>query len=114
MQVWRQRAEATLTGPDEPELPERELHHSLDGRWVGTTSFDPHGGSVVEAALDLASSSDAEGEPRRSAARRRADALVDLCGWFLEHYPAGTKPRRRPDLNVVVNLDDLPAGSDRW
>ena len=112
MQVWRQRAEATLDDPEEAKAPRRELHHSqtLDGRWECTASFDAHGGGVVDAALDLAASPDAEGEPRRSPAQRRADALVDLCQWFVDHYPAGAKRARRPDLDVVIDLGDLDTG----
>ncbi len=111
MQVWRQRAEATLADPEAPEAPRRQLHHSqtLDGRWETTASLDAHGGAVLEQALGLASSPDGEGE-HRSPAQRRADALVDVCQWFLEHYPGGSKPRRRPDLDEAVNLDDLDAG----
>ena len=84
----------------------RELHHSqtLDGRWESTASWDAHGGAVLDKAIDLASSPDAEGE-RRSPAQRRADALMDLCQWFLDHYPGDVKRRRRPDLDVVVDLE---------
>jgi hypothetical protein len=50
------------------------------------------------------------GEGRRAPARRRADALVDVCRFFLDHQhhlPAG---RHRPHLNVVIDLDDLDSG----
>ena len=94
MQLWRERAEALLDDRQEPADPPRALHHSqtLDGRWVTDGSFDPEGGSVIDAALGLAVSPEAEGEPSRSPPRRRGVALVDVCRWFLE-----TTPVPRPD-----------------
>lgn len=54
---------------------------------------------------------DAAGDPPdgpvRLAAQRRADALVDLCRWFLDHQHGHRGGRHRPHLNVVVDLDDL-------
>jgi hypothetical protein len=115
MQLWRQRAEALLPDPEPPAAPKRELHHSqtLDGRWESTASWDPEGGAVIDAALGLASSPDAEGEEPRSASQRAGDALVDVCRWFLQHHPGGVERRRRPDVDVIVNLDDLEAGVGR-
>jgi hypothetical protein len=51
-----------------------------------------------------------ESEPARSPARRRADALVDLCRWFLDHQQTHRGGRHRPHLNVVIeagNGNDL-------
>jgi len=111
MRFWRARAEALVDGA-EGRLPERTVHLSctLGARWVLDGDLDPEGGSVLATALRLAEADDAEGEPKRSAARRRADALVDVARFFLDHQghvPAG---RHRPHLNVVVRYDDLVAG----
>jgi Domain of unknown function (DUF222) len=109
MQDWARRAEAVVgDDPDAPQ-PERSLHLSriLDGRRELSGSFDPEGGAVIATALRLASTRDVEGEPARSAAQRRGDALVDVCRWFLDHQHDRRGGRHRPHLNVVATLDDL-------
>jgi 5-methylcytosine-specific restriction protein A len=123
MQAWRERADALLDSADgaepdpEPE-PERSLHLSrtLDGRGELRGSLDAASTTVVEEALRLSSSPDADGERARVPSERRADALVDLCRWFLDHREAGGAGgggRNRPHVNVVVSLPDVVAGSGR-
>ena len=109
MQDWARRADAVLgDDPDKPQ-PERSLHLSriLDGRRELSGSFDPEGGAVIATALRLASTRDLDGEPARSPAQRRGDALVDVCRWFLDHQQHHRGGRHRPHLNVVATLDDL-------
>ena len=108
MQSWARHAEALLGDKDKPQ-PERSLHLSriLDGRHELSGSFDPEGGAVIATALRLAATRDVDGEPARSAARRRGDALVDMCRWFLDHQHERLGGRHRPHVNVVATLDDL-------
>jgi hypothetical protein len=113
MQEWARRADALLgDGPDKP-VPERALHLSriLDGRRELSGSFDPEGGAVIATALRLATTPDLDGEPARSPAQRRADALVDVCRRFLDHQQDRRGGRHRPHLNVVTTLDDLETRS---
>jgi 5-methylcytosine-specific restriction protein A len=107
MQKWKRDAEDELDRTD-PEPPRRSLHHSptLDGRFETKAGFDPEGGTLLATALRLAESPDGEGESR-SAAERRADALVDVCRWFLDHQDHVPKKRNRPHLNVVIGLESL-------
>jgi hypothetical protein len=100
------RAEALLDLP-EPMEPARSLHHShtFGGRWEGTWSLDPEGGAVVDAALRVASTNDADGDEPRTAAQRRADAFVDVCRYFLDHQHGNVGGRHRPHVNVIVNTD---------
>src|ERR687892_590320 len=79
MQSWARYAEAILDDPPDKGEPERSLH--------------------VSRILD--------GEPGRSPARRRADALADVCRWFLDHQQHRRGGRHRPHVNVVATLDDL-------
>jgi hypothetical protein len=111
MQAWRARAEAVVT-PEEPAEPARSLHLSrtLDGRGELTGSLGPHATTVVGTALRLASTNDAEGQPARTPAERRADALVELCQFFLDHQTSRLGGRHRPHLNVVMRYEDLVAG----
>lgn len=112
MRFWRARAEALLDDGGEGRLAERSVHLSrtLGDRWVLDGDLDPEGGALVATALRLASTEDAEGEPVRTPARRRADALVDLARFYLDHRRQRLGGRHRPHLNVVVGWDDLVAG----
>ncbi|HEX2039301.1 MAG TPA: DUF222 domain-containing protein [Acidimicrobiales bacterium] len=111
MRLWRARAEALLDEHD-GRLPQRSVHLSrtLGARWVLDGELDPEGGTVLDLALRLAATSDAADEPPRTPAHRRADALVDVCRFYLDHR--GTQPsgRHRPHLNVVVDYRELAAG----
>jgi len=109
MQDWAQRAQALIGDDPDPAVPERSLHLSriLDGRRELSGSFDPEGGAVIDTALRLAASRDVDGEPARSPAQRRADALVDVCRWFLDHQQDRRGGRHRPHLNIVTTLPDL-------
>ena len=102
MRLWRERAEALLDDV-EATMPERSVHLSstLDGRWELTGSFDAEGGEVVATALRLAAVDDLD----LPAAQRRADALVDVCRFFLDHQHHMPTRRHRPHLNVVVDAD---------
>lgn len=90
MARWVEQAQVVT----EPAEPERSLHLSetLDGRHVLDGHLDAEGGAVVAAALRLAMADD----PDRSLAERRADALVDVSRFFLDHQQARTGGRERP------------------
>jgi Domain of unknown function (DUF222) len=109
MQDWARRAHAVVGDGPEPLLPERSLHLSrvLDGRHELSGSFDPEGGAVIATALRLAATGDVAGEPARSPAQRRADALVDVCRRFLDHQQQRRGGRHRPHLNIITTLHDL-------
>jgi hypothetical protein len=95
--------------PTEPKEPERSLHLSqtLDDRWILNGSLDAEGGSVIATALRLAT-------PDKTdvliPATRRANALVDICRFYLDHQQIHAGGRHRPHVNVVVELKDLEAG----
>ena len=70
--------------------------------------LDPAGFHVVNAALDAATTPDVEGEPARSRGQRHADAFITMSRFFLDHADtAATSRGSRPDVTVVVTLDDL-------
>ena len=96
--------------PPEPEEPERSLHLSraLDDRWLLNGSLDAEGGSVIATALRLATPD--KTDVLTSPATRRANALVDICRFFLDHQQTHAGGRHRPHVNVVVELKDLEAG----
>jgi hypothetical protein len=111
MRHWRARAEATLEDGGDGKLPDRSLYLSktLDGRFELSGSFDALSGELLDKALRMVMTVDRPGEPVRTLATRRADALVDMARAGIDH---GDKSdgRNRPHLNVVVDYDDLVAG----
>jgi hypothetical protein len=110
MQEWKARAKATLSEhhPQPDSATVNDLHHSqtLDGVWATDGTFCVEDGALVATALRVATTKDAPSEPRRGAARKRADALVDVCRFFLDHQDHIPASRNRPHLNVVVKISD--------
>lgn len=107
MAAWLTRARPE---PSEPREPERSLHLSrtLDDRWVIDGALGAEAGAVVAAAVRLAMAEGAD--LPGSVAARRADALVDVCRFFLDHQRGHGGGRHRPHVNVVVELENLAAG----
>ena len=107
MAAWVSRARPE---PTEPEEPDRSVHLSrtLDDRYVLDGSLDPEGGAILAAAIRMATPE--QHDAGRSPSGRRADALVDVCRFFLDHQRTRSAGRHRPHLNVVVDLDALEAG----
>ncbi|MEY2397511.1 MAG: hypothetical protein QOJ00_685 [Actinomycetota bacterium] len=101
---WRLKADALNDGP-EPAMPERSLHHSptLGNQFHTSATFDAEGGSIVDAALRVADSNDFEVSPPT----RRADALVDICRFFLDNQHTKTGGRHRPHVNIVVKAETI-------
>jgi len=111
MRSWRLHAEASEDHPDSQEPPS-ELHISqiLDARREVSGHFAPVDAAVVEAAIAAADQGVPGGGegPLPSTAQRRAEALVDVCRWFLTHFDkTATGSRERPQVSVIVGLDDL-------
>lgn len=110
MRSWAAAADDDLDRPEPPQ-PERRLHLSrtLGGRGELTGSFDPEGTELIATALRVCQTPDidGDGEPARTPAQRRGDALVDVCRWFLDHQQTRRGGRHRPHLNAIIDLDDL-------
>jgi len=108
---WRLHADATDGGPEPADKPsELHLWRSLDGRREISGHLGAEDGSVVEAALAAAQGvGPGPGEGGvPSGPERQADALVDMCRWFLANFdrPAsGSRPR--PQVSVITSLADL-------
>jgi 5-methylcytosine-specific restriction protein A len=105
MRAWRSHADDQ---PPEPEHPQT-LHASplLDGHVAVKGTLGAETGELLLTALRLAETGDVEGEPVRTVATRRADALGDICRFFLDHRIAGRSVggRHRPHINLMFDLD---------
>jgi Domain of unknown function (DUF222) len=84
MAAWREYA--TADRDPQPE-PAQALHlpRTLGGRWRLDADLGGETGELLATALRLAQSPDVDGEPARTPAARRADALGDICRHFLDH-----------------------------
>jgi hypothetical protein len=115
MRHWAIYAAAVVDGP--PPVSARRsvyLDRGLDGWGELSGRLDPSGSAVVNAALDAATVSDADGEPPRTRSEQRADALVAVARHYLDHVDVSTTSRgTRPDVTVVVTLADLEQGGGR-
>jgi hypothetical protein len=110
MALWR--AHATADG-SEPSDAERALHLSatLDGTGAIDGTLSPEGYALVKTALRVAETPDGDGDPVRTPAQRRHDALVDVARFFLDHQRTRRGGRHRPHLNVIVDAEALEAGA---
>jgi hypothetical protein len=65
---------------------------------------------LAAVALRLATTRDRDGDPVRSPAQHRGDALVEIFRRYCDHRPGATGSQHRPHLNVVIDLDALQDG----
>jgi hypothetical protein len=109
MRYWHLGAEARLDPPDPAEPPSSlYLSRLMEGRSDLKGNLDAESAEVLAVALRQAASDDVEGEAARTPAHRRADALIDICRWFLTHHDdTSASSRHRPHINVVVDPEDL-------
>jgi len=106
MRAWRACAEDIHGTPPAPERPQT-LHATrlLDGHLAVKGTLGAETGDLLLTALRLAHTPEVDGEAPRSTATRRADALGDICRFFLDHQHTATSGRHRPHINLVVDLD---------
>jgi Domain of unknown function (DUF222) len=104
MAAWRQCATAHRDPQPEPAQA-LYLSRTLAGRWRLDANLGPETGDLLATALRLAQCPDTDGEPARSPATRRGDALADICRHFLDHQHTRRAGRHRPHLNLVLDID---------
>ncbi len=111
MRTWAALAHDALDGGEQPE-PGSKVHLSTlyESRWRLDGDLEALDGEVLDTALRLAEAPDADGEAARTSSQRRAEALVDVCRFFLAHREHPPASRHRPHLNVIVSAADLEAG----
>jgi hypothetical protein len=95
MVAWREAA--TPQAEPRPEPPQAlHLSRTLNNRWRTDGTLNPETGELLATALRLATSPDDDGQPARTPATRRADALGDICRCFLDHQQTRRGGRHRP------------------
>jgi hypothetical protein len=98
--VQSEAAEAGAEPVD--EMPQRTMAASriIDDRLEITGSFDKDAAAAIEDALRAATRPDRDGE-KRSPLQRRADALVEICRFYVAHHQQPPNSGR-PDRGVIV------------
>ena len=111
MRDWASKAEAVRPRPVREE-PDRQLSVStlLDGRQEIKGHAHGEGGQLIVTALRVATTQDPEEGPKRTPGERKADALIDICKYFLDHQMIRTGSSHRPHVNVIVTHDELESG----
>jgi Domain of unknown function (DUF222)/HNH endonuclease len=108
MRAWSDCA--TAHRDPKPESPHHlHLSRTLAGRWRLDANLGAEAGELLATALRMAQAPDADHEPARSAATRRADALGDVCRSFLDHQRTRRAGRHRPHINLVLDIERFRA-----
>jgi phenylpyruvate tautomerase PptA (4-oxalocrotonate tautomerase family) len=86
LQRWANYTDASLD--DDPDTPPREdefFHSETGGRYFSKGSFGKVTGKVIDQAINLAETDNPRDDDTRSPAQRRAEALGDVCGFYLDY-----------------------------
>ncbi len=104
MRAWRECA--TADRDPRPEPPQGlHLSRTLADRWRLDANLGAETGELLSTALRLAQTPEAEGDMTRSPATRRADALGDICRFFLDHQQTRRGGRHRPHINLILDIE---------
>ncbi len=111
---WRElRAAIAYCGRCADALDDREpadrngLHLSKSAdRWMLTGDLDDLAGATVEAAITAATDRPAADDPR-SISKRRADALVRISRFFLDHADLPVEGGEAPHVSVVIGWETV-------
>jgi Domain of unknown function (DUF222)/HNH endonuclease len=104
MRAWSDCA--TAHRDPKPEAPHRlHVSRTLAGRWRLDANLGAETGELLATALRIAQNPNGGDEPAHSAATRRADALGDVCRFFLDHQRTRRAGRHRPHINLVLDTD---------
>jgi hypothetical protein len=90
------------------------MSQTWEGMWHLTAELDPETGSIVETAIrsiadrENLTASRSESIDERYPWQRRADALGDLCSYWLTHSDQmGTSGGSKPNVTVTTTLESL-------
>jgi hypothetical protein len=105
MRSWKAHVDSVRETEPKERVGKLHLNDGLDGHGFLDAELDAETNQLVKTALRVAESPDVEGEPERSPAKRRHDALGDVMRFFLDHQTAKVGGRHRPHLNMLVDIE---------
>jgi hypothetical protein len=114
---WRRLADQERFGLDAARQHDRRSL-CVSPTWGGMVrvdgDLDPEGGAVVLAALgSLTDPAQLDPDDGRSPARRRADALVEICRRHLDLGDTPAAGGERPHVTVTIDLETLESRAGR-
>jgi hypothetical protein len=85
------------------------FNRSYRGMWGADGDLDPESGHIISTALhSLTDPVNLDREDTRSAPQRNADALTDICRFFLDHNDSvETSGGEKPHITVTVDYQVL-------
>ena len=85
------------------------LHQTIDGMWHHDGLYDPETGQVVSTALrGIADRGTIDPDDGRTHGQRMADAMADVCRFWLDHNDSvTTSAGEKPHITVTVDYDAL-------
>ncbi len=91
------------------------FHQTYGGMWDASGYLDPESGHVISTALrSHADPTNLDPDDTRHVPQRMADALTDICRFWLDHNDdASTSGGERPHVTVTVPYGTL-TGDDRY
>jgi hypothetical protein len=112
---WQINADSDGPEPDDDKQSAR-FSPSYDGHWKLDANLNPEGGMIFGSALDqimqdLYRAETAGGEPARSAAQRRADALIEMARRATA--ARADQPAARPLVIVKTDLEAVESRAGR-
>jgi hypothetical protein len=69
--------------------------------------FDQESGEIIATALAFEKERDFVKGDTRTAAQRNADALRNICQWYLDHHADSTAKRSQPHVLLVHDVEQL-------
>jgi hypothetical protein len=91
------------------------FNKSYRGMWAATGDLDPESGHVISTALRAVTNpANLDRGDTRSAPQRNADALTDVCRFFLDHNDSvETSGGEKPHITVTVDYRILSRELER-
>jgi len=95
----------------------RGFYHNqtYEGLWATQATFTPEGGHIIKQAVDaITNPQSLDAGELRSPAQRRADAVVDICSFYLGHNTdAVTSAGEKPHVTITIDYDVLTGRVER-
>jgi hypothetical protein len=104
---YQTRADA-LDDVDPSDRNHLHISHTAN-RWIIDADVDELAGVTIATAIDAATDKPSEGDTR-SPAKRRSDAMVRICRFFLDHAQLSIEGGEAPHVSVVVQWDGTREG----
>jgi Domain of unknown function (DUF222) len=107
---WLEQADPDGIAKDEQAAYQARGFHASPS-WKGNTYLNgqlhPEGGETLLAALRAAIGGPPGPDDDRTAAQRRADALIDIARFYLDTAATGVQGGERPQVTATVDLPSL-------